>query len=80
MIEDVTKAVRRKKNVNDSYIDKLYESITALYRLDQIEATTGKVRLGEMPTLSICLLAGIGAVWIGILSYFGIAFLRSRKN
>ena len=80
MIEDVTKAVKRKKIVNDKYIDKLYESVTSLYRLDQIEASEGKIRLGRMPALSIALLCGIGVAWLGIITYFGVSKLKNRNG
>ena len=36
MIEDVTKSVRRKKTVDDAYIENLYSEMVSLYRLDQI--------------------------------------------
>jgi multiple sugar transport system substrate-binding protein len=80
MIEDVTKAVKRKKTVNDEYIDKLYNDVTSLYRLDQIEASTGKIRLGEMPTVSIGLMAGIGICWVGIVGYVSVEEIRRRKQ
>ena len=80
MIEDVTKAVKRKKTVNDKYIDTLYNDITSLYRLDQIEAAEGKIRLGEMPMISIALLGGIGVTWIGILGYLCVSTLKKRKQ
>ena len=79
MIEDVTKAVKRKKVVNDKYIDKLYESVTSQYRLDQIEASEGKIRLGKMPALSVALLSGIGVTWLGIGVYAGVSLLKKRK-
>ena len=79
LIEDVTKASRRKKNVNDKYIDSLYESVTSLYRLDQIEGMTGKIRLREMPPLSIGLLSGVAVCWIGIGLYVGLSYLKKKK-
>ena len=80
MIEDVAKAVRRKKNVNDTYIDKLYSSVTSLYRLDQIGEFTGKIRLGEMPVMSIVLLSGIGVTWLGIAAYVGMSYYKNSKK
>ena len=80
MIEDVTKAVKRKKTVNDKYIDKLYDSVTALYRLDQIEASEGKIRLGKLPPLSVALLSGIGITWVGIGCAFLVSILKKRKE
>lgn len=80
MIEDVTKAVKRKKVVNDKYIDNLYDSVTSLYRLDQISAAEGKIRLGKMPATSIGLLCGIGITWIGIFTYLAVSFIKKRKH
>ena len=80
MIEDVTKAVKRKKTVNDKYIDKLYDSVTSLYKLDQIESAEGKMRLGKMPPLSIALLSGLAVTWVGIGSYSLVSYLKKRKE
>lgn len=80
MIEDVAKAVKRKKNVNDKYIDKLYDDVTALYRLDQIGSFDGKLRLGELPATSVALLCGIGLTWGGIITYVGVSYLKKRRS
>nr|MBE6545143.1 extracellular solute-binding protein [Oscillospiraceae bacterium] len=80
LIEDVTKAVNRKKNVNDKYIDRLYSDVTALYRLDQIEAMEGKIRLDEMPVESIALLSGIGVAWLGIITYACVSYFKKQKR
>ena len=37
MIEEVCKAARRKKTVDDAFIDGLYKDMTALYHLDEIQ-------------------------------------------
>ena len=79
MIEDVAKAVKRKKNVNDKYIDKLYDDVTALYRLDQIGSFDGKLRLGELPATSVALLCGIGLTWVGIITYVGVSYFKKRR-
>ena len=80
MIEEVAKATKRKKNVNDKFINNLYNDTISLYRLDQIEAAQGKVRLRQMPKESIALLSGIAVVWVGIISYAVIKYLRRRKE
>ena len=80
MIEDVAKATNRKKTVNDKYIDKLYDSVTSLYKLDQIGEFEGKLRLGEMPLVSVALLGGIGLTWVGILTYVGVSYFKKQKN
>ena len=80
MIEDVAKAVNRKKTVNDKYIDRLYSNVTALYRLDQIGSFNGKLRLGEMPIESVLLLSGIGVVWLGIIAYVCASYFKNKKQ
>ncbi len=80
MIEDVAKAVKRKKTVNDRYIDNLYNDVTALYRLDQIGSYDGKLRLGKMPATSIALLCGIGVTWVGIIIYVSLSYFKKRKH
>ena len=44
LIENVTKAVRRKKTVDDKFIDDLYEEVKSLYHLDQ--GSTGAANSG----------------------------------
>ena len=78
LIEDVTKAVRRKKTVDDAYLDALFDDVTALYRLDQ---TTGmgsgsKEDMGPLPTASKALIATLAVTWILI----GIYYLRERMR
>ena len=77
LIEDVTKSVRRKKDVNDEYIDKLYDDTRSLYHLDSSSAVkTGKAELGELPEESKWLIRILVGVWILI----GMYFFYSRKE
>ena len=64
LIEDVTKSVKRKQDVDDAYIEALYERVTLLCRLDQIESSSGIAELGPLPTESVILIAGLGVVWV----------------
>ena len=78
LIEDVAKSVRRKKTVDDAYLDALFDDVTALYRLDQ---TTGmgsgsKEDMGPLPTASKALIATLAVTWILI----GIYYLRERMR
>ena len=41
LVEDVTKAVRRKKTVDDAYIDNLFSSVTDMYELNQPKGRRG---------------------------------------
>ena len=69
MIEDVTKSIKRKQTVDDAYIDKLFEDVTSLYRLDQISTSTGKRDLGPLPGTAKALLYTLGITWILIIIY-----------
>ena len=72
LIEDVAKSVRRKKTVDDAYLDNLFDSVTSLYRLDQIETSDTADKdasvkdLGPLPSGSIWLISVLIAVWIVI--------------
>ena len=82
MIEDVTKSVRRKQTVNDTYMDKLFSDVNSLYRLDQISvsASGGKADLGPLPSTSVALLSGLAGVWVLILLYLCFDRLRNRRK
>lgn len=74
LVEDVTKAIRRKKTVDEEYIDELYSRVILLYRLDQIELSSGVSELGPLPSASVVLIAALGAVWacIGLSALVGV--------
>ena len=64
LIEDVTKSVRRKQEVNDESMEELFDEVTSLYHLNESSASsTGKQDLGPMPRTSIILLTALAAAW-----------------
>ena len=79
LIEDVAKGTRRKKTIDDTYIDNLFNSVTSLYRLDQIETgeetSEDEKDLGPLPAGSVWLICVLAAVWI-LIGIFALA----RKN
>lgn len=79
LIEEVTKAVRRGKTVDEAFYAKLYDDITSLYRLDQIRSN-GSGDLGELPGTAIFLLAALGVTWAGIVAYLTAQAVKKRKN
>ena len=80
MIENVTKSVRRGETVDAAYIDKLYDDVTSLYRLDQgASAAQGKEPLGPLPVTAVLLLAALAAAWLGIGIYAGFGLRKRRK-
>ncbi len=80
MIEDVCKAVNRRKKVNSKYVDRLYQDMIKLYRLDQIGEFEGKIRIKEIPVGSIVLLSGIGVTWVAIGGCVLAGYLKKRKK
>lgn len=84
MIEDVAKAVRRKKTVDDAYIDKLYADMTSLYHLDQAAGknaggVVGESDMGPLPTTSKILLSALCFTWT-LLIFSAVKQYIARKK
>jgi len=85
LIEEVVKAVRRKKTVDDAYITSLYNQITSLYRLDQISTPTAdgeetKADMGPLPGTAVTLLAALAAAWVLIGAYVLSHQMKARHK
>lgn len=81
MIENVAKSIRRKQTVDDAYLDKLFEDVSSLYRLDQIQASAaGKKELGPLPATATALLSTLGIAWIFIIAYVCRELVKKRKS
>ena len=82
LVENVAKSVRRKEKVDDAYMDKLYDDVISLYRLDQIGGTavTGKAELGPLPKTAQILLKGLGTAWVLIGAYALWTFAARKKK
>lgn len=84
LIENTVKSVRRGETIDDAYFEELYDDITSLYRLDQINTqssvlTAEKAELGELPMTAVILLCALGGAWIFIL--LCVAFrMKGKKN
>ena len=68
LVENTVKGARRKQEMNDEFISKLYDEVRSLYRLDQIGETEQEEKK-TLPTESVVLLILIPCVWILIGSY-----------
>ena len=79
MIEEVNKGVRRKKTVDEAFLDELFAEMTSLYRLDQIAAADGKITLGELPTGAKALLWTLGLTWVCIGIYVVCDEIKKKK-
>ena len=74
LIENVAKSVRRKKEINEDFMETLFADVSSLYRLDTgvaagEELAGGKQEFGELPTASKVLLGTLAVTWIGIFMY-----------
>ncbi len=77
LIENVTKSVRRKEEVDSQYMEKLFDDVTSLYRLGQAsQAAAGKQELGRLPLTAAILLASLGVAWLLILLYVGCKLIK----
>ena len=83
LIENVAKSVRRKKEVNEEFMENLFADVTSLYRLDSIQSSganqgDGKREFGELPKASKILLGTLAVTWIGIFMY--IFYEKMKKK
>ena len=77
LIEEVAKAVRRKKTVDDAFMEKLQSDMTSLYRLDQTQAgSITRQELGPLPRAAVILLCTLVFAWLCI----GFAFVRNKRK
>ena len=84
LIEEVTKGIRRKKTVDDAFIESLYGQINSLYRLDQINGETGgapdvDADLGPLPGTAVALLAALAAAW-ALIGVYWLTKARKQKK
>ena len=82
MIEEVTKAVRRKQTVDDYYVGVLYDNMNSLYRLDSLSASRGdneRRDLGALPKTSVTLIVTLISVWVLIGVYVLWDYLKNKR-
>lgn len=87
LIEDTCKSARRKKEINDAYLDQLFEDTSQLYRLDQISAGASAAAggglnrdLGPLPSTAKALLGVLLVTWIGIAIYALSGYLKAKRR
>ena len=80
LIENVNKSIRRNQTVDNEYLTALEAEVTALYRLDQISTSHGKITLGDLPAGSAALIIGIIICWIGIILYVLREKIKSKSS
>ena len=84
MIEETVKGVRRKKTVYEEFLANLFDDMTSLDRLDQLEVQggggQGEKVLGELPKGSKMLLGVLAGAWVLILLYGAFQLVKSKRN
>ncbi len=81
MIEEVAKSIRRKQTVDDKYMKNLYEKVSTLYHLDELNLKSGvKMDFEALPAGSVALISAIGTVWVGIGVYYLVKLIKKHKN
>ena len=71
LIENVTKAERRGTNVDEAFIDKTYNDVRSLYKLDSLGGGAMKKEgAGPLPAASKALLATLAIAWILIAAVY----------
>ncbi len=77
LVENVVKAERRATKVDEAFIEKTYDDVRSLYKLDSVSAASGrKEALGPLPVASKTLIICLVAAWVLI----GCVYLISRRH
>lgn len=81
LIENTVKSVRRKENVDDAYIEKLFSDVSSLYRLDSsMKSESGeKAELGPLPAEAKTLIAVLFIVWFLIGAYYVRTYIKQKN-
>ena len=90
LIENVCKSARRKEEMSDAYLEKQFEAVSSLYRLDQIKVITDgeegetaeaqepeKTGWDALPGASRALLITLPCIWLVI---GGFSLYRAKKS
>ncbi len=82
LIEDVTKAVSRGKTVDESFMTELFDNMSSLYRLDQINNLGKNISVDEepLPVESCVLIITLAVLWAGIAAYLVFEKIRLKKR
>ncbi len=82
MIEEVTKAARRDKDVDDKFIDELYFEMRKLYKLDEVNMISSgdEAELGPLPGVSIALITVIVVIDAALIAFVIWRKFKNAKN
>lgn len=75
LIESTVKSVLRKETIDEAYMEKLFSVVSSLYRLDQIQTSSGyRAAFDSIPTGSVILLSSLCGIWV----ILGISFICTK--
>ena len=92
LIDDVTIAPRRKKTVDEAYLEELFAKVTSLNRLDMIQVApagegegvsteiSAKEEFGQLSSTAVALLVSLGTAWVLIALYGLHEWRRERQK
>ena len=80
LIEEVTKARRRKIAVDDAFIADLYETIASRNNLVISDGEGGGEDLGPLPSTAVWLLVGLVAAWVLIGVWQLLRLIKQKKE
>ena len=82
LIESTVNSVQRKDTIDEAYMQKLFSTISSLYRLDQIQTSNNhRAEFDALPTGSVILLSSLAGVWAIIgLSIFCTKIKRKKQK
>ncbi len=81
LVEETTKAIRRKKTVDGDFLESLFKDVNSLYRLDQKRVSAGeKTDLGPLPTFSVVIIVCLCMVWILLAAYAVSTHFRRKRT
>jgi len=70
--------LENNKQVDDAFIDDLYNKMISLHRLDNA-GTADTEDMGPLPRVAVLLIGGLAAVWALMLGYVFLTRMKHRK-
>ncbi|MBR6159306.1 MAG: extracellular solute-binding protein [Lachnospiraceae bacterium] len=81
LVENVTKAERRGKKVDDTFIDQTFDDVRSLYKLDSTSSgQQKKIEEGPLPAASLLLIRALILAWICIGAVFAVRYVKKHRN
>lgn len=82
LIELTVSSAIKNREINESFMQTLFERVVSLHKLDQIQVKDEpqKQELPQMPKESKILIGTLIVVWLGIGTYSGLSIIKKKKS